>query len=208
MARPATKELTSRQKETLQWIKEFIRKHGMPPTVRELGGAFGIKSSSAFDLLKALQKKGCLRRTNLGPRSLEIIGQKTPARSCNCVQVPIIGRIAAGKPILAVEDRTGTITVDKKLLHGGEAFALHVEGDSMTAADILDGDYAVVRKQDTADDGDIVVALIEDEATLKRVYREKNGVRLEPANLRMKPIYVSSGEFQIQGKVVAVQRNM
>lgn len=201
-------ELSPRQKETLEWVKQFISQHSLPPTVREIGHAFEIKSSTVFRMLKALQKKGYLRRTNLGPRSLEVVGQRPSTHSCNCAQVPIIGRVAAGKPILAVEDHTGSITVDEKLLHGGEAFALHVEGDSMTGADILDGDYVIVRKQSTADDGDIVVALIEDEATLKRFYREKNAVRLEPANRRVKPIYVSSGEFEIQGKVVAVQRNM
>ena len=205
MARPATKELTSRQKETLQWIKEFIRKHGMPPTVREIGHAFSIKSSSVFDLLKALERKGYLQRGELGARSL-IISNMKAMRTCRCEEVPVVGRIAAGQPILAVEDDRGTVTVSRALLGGRQAYALRVEGESMKEAGILEGDYAIVRKQESVDEGSIVVALIDDEATLKRFYREKNRVRLEAANRMIGPIYVDSGEFRIQGKVVAILR--
>jgi len=201
------KDLTPRQQEVFDWIRAFIRDNGMPPTVREIGRAFGIKSSSVFDLLKALEKKGCLRRGDLGARSL-IIEDDHMRKYSGCVDIPIVGRIAAGKPILAVEDRAGTITVDRSLVHDHEAYALHVEGNSMVDAGILDGDYVVIRAQDDADDGDIVVALIEDEATLKKFYREKNQVRLEPANRGLKPIRVSSGEFRVQGKVVAVHRKL
>jgi len=198
---------TPRQREVLEWIKDFIRENSMPPTVREIGGAFRIKSSSVFDLLKALEKKGYLRRGDLGARSL-IVEECDTREHCECAEIPVIGRIAAGRPILAVEDHTGTITVNRNLLRGHEAYALRVEGDSMVDAGILDGDYVVVRKQDTAENGDIVVALIEDEATLKRFYREKDHVRLEPANSAMQPIRICSGEFRIQGKVVGVQRNL
>lgn len=205
MARPADAGLTPRQAETFDWIRDFIAEHSMPPTVREIGRAFGIKSSSVFDLLKALQKKGRLRRGDLGARSL-IVSEPDSLRMRNCAEVPVAGRIAAGEPILAFEDRAGTVTVDSDLLRGCDAYALRVQGRSMVEAGILDGDYVIVRKQDTAETGDIVVAIIEDEATLKRFYPEGGRVRLEPANGQMKPIYVVQGEFRIQGKVVAVHR--
>lgn len=201
-----SKALTPRQQETLDWVKEFIREHGMPPTVREIGAAFGIKSSSVFDLLAALERKGYLRRGNLGARSLIVEGMDRS--ETGIVEVPIVGRIAAGSPIEAIEDDRGTIAVSRDLLRGREAYALKVAGESMVEAGILDGDYVVVRKQDTADDGDIVVALIGEEVTLKRVYRDNDGVRLEPANREIAPITIRSGNFRIQGKVVAVQRTL
>ena len=206
MARAASESLTDRQREILNWIKTFIRKQSMPPTVREIGAAFDIKGSSVFQHLKALEKKGYLRRGELGARSLIVRGRESIP--CNCEKVPVIGRIAAGSPILAVEEETDTVTVEKKLLRGHKAYALRVEGKSMVDAGILDGDYVIVRQQDAADDGDIVVALIDDEATLKRFYRNGDRVRLEPANKRMKPITVDSGEFRIQGKMVAVHRTL
>jgi len=197
--------LTPRQGEILSWVKGFIREHGMPPTVREIGAAFEIKSSSVFDLLKALERKGQLRRGDMGARSLIVKG-RGQRHECGCEEVRIVGRVRAGTPIEAIEDDWGTIAVKKDLLRGRPAFALKVDGNSMIEAGILDGDYVVVLKQETVDDGDIVVAIIENEATLKRVYREHKGVRLEPANSDMVPIHVSSGEFKIQGKVVGVLR--
>lgn len=207
MARPDIEPLTSRQREILAWVKGFIRDHGMPPTVREIGTAFGIKSSSVFELLKALERKGQLRRGELGARSLIVKG-RAQRPECGCDEVRVVGRVRAGAPIEAIEDDWGTIAVKKDLLRGRAAFALKVEGDSMIDAGILDGDYVVVRKQETADDGDIVVALIENEATLKRFHRDADGVRLEPANPAMSPIQIRSGEFAIQGTVVSVMRVM
>jgi repressor LexA len=202
--------LTPRQREILDWVKEFIQEHGMPPTVREIGRAFGIKSSSVFDLLKALERKSFLRRGNLGARSLILEdGASEPKKvEADYEEVPVIGRIAAGRPIEAIEHDSGRIVVNKELIQGRESYSLLVEGDSMVEAGILDGDYVIVRKQDTAENGDIVVALIDDEATLKRFYRESQRIRLEPANRGMKPIYVKSGEFRIQGKVIAVHRRL
>jgi repressor LexA len=199
-----TADLTQRQMETLEWVKDFIREHGMPPTVREIGAAFKIKSSSVFDLLTVLERKGYLRRGDRGARSL-IVDGLSGARD-EVTEVPLIGSIAAGRPIEAIEDDRGNVIVRKGVLRGRETFALRVEGDSMVDAGILSGDYVIVWKQESADNGDIVVALIGDEATLKRFYREKDGVRLEPANQRMFPIYVRSGEFRILGKVIGVQR--
>lgn len=198
---------TPRQREILDWVKVFIRDHGMPPTVREIGNAFDIKSSSVFDLLKALEQKGHLRRGERGARSL-IVESHGRRHECGCEEVRVVGRVRAGAPIEAIEDDCGTIAVKRDLLRGRESFALKVEGCSMVEAGILDGDYVVVRKQETADDGDIVVALIENEATLKRFYRDANGVRLEPANQEMSAIRVRTGEFAIQGTVVSVMRVM
>jgi len=258
MARPFTTELTSRQKAVLDWVKGFIRRNGMPPTVREIGRAFGLSSSSVFDYLKALQRKGCLfRRRELGPRSLVLkdtgSGMRDagsglrgaiplpaprsplPAACPHCEQVNVVGRIAAGKPILATEDDWGSVTVAKEALgirHWAlgfaprralpkpkaqslmpEVYALLVQGDSMIDAGILDGDVALIRKQETADDGDIVVALIDDEATLKILRRQPprfpgqaDRVKLEPANRTMQPIYVDAERLKILGKLVSVQR--
>ena len=177
----------------------------MPPTVREIGNAFGIKSSSVFDLLTVLERKGHLTRKGRGARSLVVAAGDHRLRS-RTVDVPIIGRIAAGGPIEAIEDVRGSITVSAHGIGGGDVYALRVAGESMVEVGILDGDYVIVRSQETADDGDIVVALIESDATLKKFFQEKDGVRLEPANAQMSPIYVRSGEFAIQGKVVGVQR--
>lgn len=205
MPRPDIEPLTARQSEVLAWVKGFIREHGMPPTVREIGAAFGIKSSSVFELLQALQRKGQLRRGDLGARSLIVKG-RLQRHECGCEEVRIVGRVRAGAPIEAIEDDWGTIAVKKDLLRGRPAFALKVDGNSMVEAGILDGDYVIVLKQETADDGEIVVALIDGEATVKRFHREHNRVRLDPANDTMKPIYVDSGELHLQGKIVAVHR--
>lgn len=202
--RPNTADLTHRQRETLDWVKDFICEQGMPPTVREIGAAFKIKSSSVFDLLTALERKGQLRRGSRGARSLIVEG--FPVARGEVSEVPIVGSIAAGRPIEAIEDDRGSVIVKKGVLRGRETFALRVEGDSMVDAGILDGDYVIVWKQESADNGDIVVALIGEEATLKRFYREKDGVRLEPANPALFPIHVRSGQFRILGKVIGVQR--
>ncbi len=201
---PGTENLSRRQRETLDWVKDFIREQGIPPTVREIGGAFGIKSSSVFDLLTALERKGYLRRGNRGARSLIVEGMNRVG--IDVETVPLLGVIAAGRPIEAIEDDRGDVIVKKGVLRGRETFALRVEGDSMVDAGILSGDYVIVWKQESADDGDIVVALIGEEATLKYFHREKDGVRLEPANPALFPIYVRSGQFRILGKVIGVQR--
>lgn len=209
MPRPETVELTARQRQVLEWVKAFIREHAMPPTVREIGRAFHIESSSVFDLLKTLERKHYLKRGDRGARSLIVEGlRRRRGSGSDIVEVAIVGRIPAGQPIEAIERDCGTVAVKRDLLRGREAYALKVEGQSMVKAGILDGDYVIVRKQDTADDGDIVVALIENAATLKRFYRDGSGMRLEPANSSMRPIHVQSGEFRIQGKVVGVQRTI
>lgn len=207
MPSPEKEPLTPRQDEILSWVKGFIRDHGMPPTVREIGTAFDIKSSTVFDLLQVLERKGHLRRGDQGARSLIVKG-RGQRHECACQEVRVMGRVRAGAPIEAIEDDCGTIAVKKDLLCGRTAFALKVEGDSMIDAGILDGDYVVVRKQETADDGDIVVALIENEATLKRFFRDADGVRLEPANRNMTFTRVTTDEFRILGTLVGVVRVM
>jgi len=207
MARLGTAALTSRQRQIFEWVKSFIREHAMPPTVREIGDAFDIKSSSVFDLLKTLERKSYLRRGDRGARSLIVEGERTRRESgYGIVEVAVVGRIPAGQPIEAIEHDCGTVAVKRDLLRGQEAYALKVEGHSMVEAGILDGDYVIVRRQQTAEDGDIVVALIENEATLKRFYQEHGRVRLEPANHEMEPIHVTHGEFRVQGKVVGIVR--
>lgn len=209
MTRLSARPLTPRQRETLDWIKAFIAEHGMPPTVREIGNAFGIKSSTVFAFLRTLQEKGYLRRGDWGARSLIVkgVGRLSKAATAS-IDVPILGQIPAGQPLEAIEESRGTIAVNRELLRGAVGFALKVEGRSMIDAGIQEGDYVIVRRQEIAKDGDIVVALIENEATLKRFFSEEDGVRLEPANRRMRPLHVRRGEFRIQGKVIALIRMM
>ena len=197
------KDLTKRQKAILDWIADFMRENGMPPTVREIGREFGISSAGVFGHLRALERKGHLRRGKLGARSLELT--RMPAG--DAAQIPLIGRIAAGLPVFTIENFEGTLTVDRRLLRGGGTFfALRVRGESMIEAGILDGDVAIVRRQPTAQNSEIVVALIDNEVTLKRFYREGGPIRLEPANARMKPIYPR--DLQIQGVVKGLVREL
>lgn len=200
MARPLRKELTPRQREILDWVKGFIADNGMPPTIREVATAFGFQVASARDFLNALQRKGYLERRR-GARALVVKGVSHAHRSSG---LPIVGRITAGSLVEAFEHDRGMLSSGAEMLRGHADFALEVAGDSMIDAGILDGDYVIVRRQETAEGGDIVVALAGNETTLKRFYREKDGVRLVPANSRMSPIHVRSGEFRIQGKVVGV----
>jgi repressor LexA len=204
MPRPFTTQLTARQRAVLEWVRAFIPKHGMPPTVREIGAAFGYRSSSVFGFLKVLERKGYIKRGR-GARQLSL-SERAPALCQACEKVRIAGRIAAGQPIYATEDNLGTVTVSKAMGRKGSMYALRVTGDSMVDAGILDGDWVIIREQDAADDGDIVVALVGDEATLKYLRREKDRIRLQPANSAMKPIYVKPQDLRIQGKVVGVQR--
>jgi len=155
MAKPDTTALTTRQRQVLEWVKAFIREHAMPPTVREIGRAFDIESSSVFDLLKTLERKNYIRRNNRSARSLIVHGMGKRGSGSDVVEVAIVGRIAAGQPIEAIEYDCGTVAVKRELLRGREAYALKIEGQSMVEAGILDGDYVIVRKQNTADDGDI-----------------------------------------------------
>ena len=205
MVRELPKKPSKRQREVLGFVRDFTRRSGLPPTVREIGVALGITSSTVFQHLNYLERKGYLRNADRGSRSFELVGS-VDDKCSDCIEVPVAGKIAAGQPILAVEDMSESIPVARELTRGKETFALKVEGDSMIEAGIFDGDYVVIRKQDTAEENDIVVALIGDEATLKVFHREGKRIRLDAANRTMKPTYVRMGEFRIQGKAIAVQR--
>ena len=204
------KELTDRQQVIYDFIARIIRSRGAPPTIREIMDEFEISSTNGVrTTLAALERKGHIRRHPRLSRGIELVDYAEPEPlSLETVEVPILGRVAAGAPILAAENMDGTVHVDKSLATGGDLFALRVHGESMKNAGILDGDVVVARQQESADRGEIVVAVIEDEATVKRFYPEQGGIRLEPENETFCPIHVTadSGEFRIAGKVVGLIR--
>ncbi len=197
----ATKDrttLTARQREIYDFLKDKIINRGYGPTVREIGSHFGISSPNGVMChLKALERKGLITREQHMSRAIQLT--KKPKHKTS---LPLAGQVAAGAPVLAEEDRDNK---DFGALFDDDHFCLKVKGDSMIEDHIDEGDYVVVRKQETARDGDIVVALVDgDEATLKRFRQEKNRIRLDPANKRLKPIYAS--QVDILGKVVGVLR--
>ena len=211
--------LTDRQKEVLDFISRSISERGYPPTLREIGEHMGIRSTNGVnDHLKALEKKGYLQREDLKSRALRPIGSdgegsKRGARlGEDLVEVPLVGRVAAGQPLLAVENVEETVKVDRFFIGTNkEVFALRVKGDSMIEDGICDGDFIFVKKSFNADKGDIVVALIEDEATVKRYYPEGDTIRFQPANASMQPILVKRKDFKsvnLIGVVVGVYRKI
>lgn len=208
------RELTARQQQVLTFIRKFTEKHGLPPTVREIGERFGFTARAAFDHLRALERKGMLHRRQSDRRTSRTLGVKpSPAASRASEQeIPILGRIAAGQPIEAVEDREGTLPVlaDWFAGHGTDLFALRVRGESMIDAHIADGDLVVVRRQASAQAGDIVAAMIDGEATVKRFARSGGAVVLKPEHPTMRPIVVEAGQADVQilGKVVGVVRSL
>ena len=199
--------LTDRQREILNYIEREVRTTGVPPSIRQIGVALGISSTNGVRAhLQALEKKGYIHRSSRTSRGIASLDRlrRTASRVLQTVEVPILGRVTAGQPILAVENRDGTLHIDPNLVKGTDTFALRIEGDSMIGAGILDGDYVLVRPQQSATNGDIVVALLEESVTVKRFYREADGFRLQPENPRLAPIYVP--DVQICGKVVALIR--
>ncbi|MEA2697801.1 MAG: repressor LexA [Myxococcales bacterium] len=214
--------LTDRQQEILNFISQSITERGYPPTLREIGLHFGIRSTNGVnDHLRALEKKGFLQREDLKSRALRpvaMIGASAAAarqredERANVVEVPLVGRVAAGVPLLAVENIQDTVHVDRFFIgQTREVFALRVKGESMIEDGIFDGDYIFVRKQLAANRGDTVVAMINDEATVKRYYPEGDTIRFQPANAAMEPILVKKRDFKsinIIGVVVGVYRKM
>ena len=201
-------ELTKRQRDILNFIHTFSRKKGFQPSMREIGEQFGIKSTHGVHRhLQALQKKGYLKRPPGQGRALELV--HFPPRK-GSVEVPVVARVAAGEPLLAVENIEETLTVDRSIVKGKDNFFLRIKGDSMVDAHILDSDYVLVKPQPSAENGDIVVALIEDEATVKRFFRKGRTVQLRPENPTMEPIEVNErdGRFEILGKVIGVFRKI
>jgi repressor LexA len=208
------RELTARQQQVLTFIRKFTEKHGLPPTVREIGERFGFTARAAFDHLRALERKGMLHRRQSDRRTSRTLGVKPmpgAARASAGREVPILGRIAAGQPIEAVEDLEGTLPVLADWFAGGsELFALRVRGESMIDAHIADGDLVVVRRQAGAQSGDIVAAMVDGEATVKRFGRSGGAVVLKPEHPTMRPIVVEPGQADVQilGKVVGVVRSL
>jgi repressor LexA len=200
--------LTDRQREVLDFITSSIRKRGYPPTLREIGSHFGIRSTNGVnDHLRALEKKGFLHREDLKSRALRPLVSEE-----EMIDVPVLGRVAAGQPLLAVQNYEDTVKVDRFFIgQSREVFALRVKGDSMIEAGIFDGDYVFIRKQLQATPGEIVVAMIGDEATVKRYYPEGDTIRFQPANSAMAPIIVRRREFRsvnLLGVVIGVYRRM
>jgi len=205
--------LTDRQKAVLDFISRSIESRGYPPTLREIGEHMGIRSTNGVnDHLKALEKKGYLEREDLKSRALRPISLDGAGPTGQMVDVPILGRVAAGEPILAVEQAEDTVKVDRFFLGANrEVFALKIKGDSMIEAGIYDGDYIFVRKQLQANRGDIVVAMINDEATVKYFHPEGDTIEFRPANSSMKPIIVRKREWKsvnLIGLVVGVYRRL
>jgi repressor LexA len=208
--------LTKRQAQTLDYIRQSIEERGYPPTLREIGEFMGIRSTNGVnDHLRALERKGYLRREDMKSRALRLVSQQPetpPPADENMLDVQILGRVAAGLPLLAEENVVDSVRVDRMLVRGGrDVFGLRVQGDSMIEAGILNGDYIFVRKQATAERGDIVVALVADEATVKYYFPEKDYIRFQPANAQMAPILVRASDFKptmLLGVVVGVYRRL
>jgi repressor LexA len=221
-------ELTIRQKEIFDFVRTFIKERGYPPSVREIGQQFNIYPRAVFDHLKALERKGYLKRKESVSRGLEVLvadstefGGRLPAGQAGSSEfnlfgrdgkplirtVPVLGRVAAGKPVLAVEHVEGTLPLPAEWAKGKEVFLLKVKGDSMSPF-ILPGDYVVVRSQPSAENGDVVVTLIGDEATVKRFFKKGRKIELRPDNERWETIQIEegSGEARILGKVTGVFR--
>jgi repressor LexA len=209
------RELTSRQREVLRFIEMFTVRHGVPPTVREIGERFKVTPRAAFDHLRALERKGMLQRRKTSRRISRAL-TLTHAPAPDYRPIPVLGRVAAGEPLLAEENREGELPVSASALPGGgsDVFALRVRGDSMIEAHICDGDLVLVRRQDSAQPNDIVVALIQGdaggEATVKRFQRDGQRVVLKPENRAMAPIVVDPADrpVQIVGKVIGLVRGL
>jgi repressor LexA len=206
--------LTGRQREIYDYLSEYVRERGYPPTVREIGEAVGLASPSTVHAhLANLERAGLLKRDPTKPRALELVGRDrgAPREDSKLLSLPLVGDVAAGGPLLAEENVEDYLEVPELLAAGGADFLLRVKGDSMVQAGILDGDYVVVRKQQDARNGDVVVALAgedesADEATVKRFFREDSRVRLQPENDALEPIYAS--HVQVLGKVIGVFRQV
>jgi repressor LexA len=222
----AMQGLTERQQQVLHYIRQSISDRGYPPTLREIGAHMGIRSTNGVnDHLRALERKGYLTREDMKSRALRpkdmaegmpedatVVQLPSPPPEDDMADVPIVGRIAAGLPILAEEQIIDTVRVDRTLIRGGrEIFGLKVTGDSMIEAGILNGDYIFVKRQPTAHRGEIVVALIGDEATVKYFFPEKDYIRFQPANAKMAPILVRASDFKptmLLGTVIGVFRRI
>ncbi|ADY56056.1 SOS-response transcriptional repressor, LexA [Syntrophobotulus glycolicus DSM 8271] len=199
-------DLSQRQQEILDIIKREIAKKGYPPSVREIGEAVGLTSSSTVhNHLNTLEQKGYIRRDPTKPRAIEVLdGSGNSEMMHNTVHVPLLGQVTAGQPIMAVENIEDYFPLPYDMVKSDSVFMLRIQGESMIEAGILDHDLVLVRQQNTANNGEIVVAMIEDGATVKRFYKEKDCIRLQPENSGMEPIYARN--VTILGKVIGVFR--
>lgn len=202
-------DLTTRQKKVLNFLKDYIRKQGFPPTLREIASHFGLKGPKAPQkTLSILERKGYIRKLPGGSRAIEVLGSLQALNQT--ISLPIVGRVRAGEPILALENIEGYINFDRSMVSSEDVFLLRVQGESMIEAHIQDGDFALVKPQKDAENGEIVVVLIEDEATIKRIFKKRDLIRLEPANPQMEPIVVRKGEKKVAivGKVIGIFRKL
>ena len=215
----ARDKLSKRQMAIYEYICSYTKERGYPPSVREIGAAVGLASPSTVHMhLKVLQERGLIKRDSKKPRTIEVVSDSpapntstplaSPAQdlSRNEMRLPLVGRVAAGMPILAEQNVEETLTLPTSIVGDSSSFILRVRGDSMINAGIFDGDYIVVKEQHDAHDGEIVVALIDDSATVKTFYREKDKIRLQPENDTMAPIYVDNPT--ILGRVTALIRSI
>ena len=219
------KYLTARQREIFTYIQRRI-KEGYPPTIREIGSKFGFSEKAAHDHLNALEKKKYIGREEGKPRAISILKEADPklqtskwleGQNANpnlaetprdIIEIPIFGRVAAGTPLLASQNIEGTLPIPTRMVNNHECFALRIIGSSMIGAGILEGDFVIVRRQANADPGDIVVALVEDEATVKRFYIDGERVRLQPENPTIEPVIFNMNDVMILGKVIGLHREI
>ncbi len=216
--------LTERQEKTFNFLKAFLEEKGFPPTLREIASHFGLRGPRGPQkTLRVLERKGYIRKIPGGSRAIEIlkplIGRTNGLShkkglvglgTGTMVSLPIVGRVTAGEPILAIENIEGYVHFDRSLISSEDVFLLRVKGNSMIDAHIQDGDFALVKPQKDAENGEIVVALVESEATIKRIFKERDFIRLEPANPIMEPIVIKNGEEKVTivGKVVGIFRKL
>ena len=219
------KLLTARQRQIFTYIQSRI-KEGYPPTIREIGSKFGFSEKAAHDHLNALEKKKYIGREEGKPRAISILKEADPkletskwleGQNANpvlaevprdIIEIPIFGRVAAGAPLLASQNIEGTLPIPTRMVNNHECFALRIIGSSMIGAGILEGDFVIVRRQANADPGDIVVALVNDEATVKRFYMDGEQVRLQPENPTIEPSFFNAYDVMILGKVIGLHREI
>lgn len=199
------KGLTARQREVFDFIRAYIRTKRYPPTIREIAVNFGFSVKGSYDHVKALQRKGFIRCAGNRSRAIEVVADAEAERAPNLVSVPVLGAVAAGKPLFAEENLSGWIQVPAASLKKGQHFALQVRGDSMKDAGIMDGDVVVVAHQETAENGEIVVAMVDEAVTLKRFFVEKNRVRLKAENAKYPPLYTQN--VRILGRLAFLMRS-
>jgi repressor LexA len=199
------KELTERQKEVLAFITEHINAHSYPPTIREIAQFFSISVKGAHDHVTALKKKSCLKQAGKRSRTMELVRSGEEEGMAALTEIPVLGTVAAGLPILSEENRDGTITLHRSMLKKNRKyFALNVRGDSMSGVGIMDGDTAIIEEQSVVRNGEIAVAVVDDAVTLKRFYKECSRIRLQAENPAYKPIYCQ--DVRILGRLSRIIR--